>query len=759
MGLLPVQPVDSLALVKKYAAAYVLLALAYTWPLTLRLATGVIHDPYDPLLNAWILWWNTKALPLTQAWWNAPIFYPATGTLAFSEHLIGLSPIAAPFAALGAPLLGYNVALLATYPLCALTAHFLVYTLTRRHDAAFVAGLAYAFAPYRLGQVPHIQVLTTYWAPLCLAALHRYDLTRKTLWIAIAAAAFLMQSLSSGYLMFFLAVLVALWFLWFAIARWPLRMFATAAVAFGVALLVVLPFLLGYQHILRDTYNFKRSLFEIRIFSADVAGLLLASEDLLLWGWLHVIQRPESGLFPGLTIVVIVACAVYDSHPFVSTGASPRQRQIKIALIVVLALLLVATAIPLVYGQTRLTIGGVRLLSIGRADKPFTLALIAALTLLLLLPRVRAALSRRSILAFYLIAALITWVCALGPDPTVMDRRFIYQAPYGQLMRFPGFDGLRVPARFWTMTLVCLSAVAGLAVHRVRSERRRIFIGLACAGLLLDGWPRRFIVVNAPDLRPSPPGVTRRIDLPINDDIDTQGLYRQMFDGVPLVNGYSGYIAPHYYAMRALFEQRDPRILDELTRTGPLAVIVDHAGDGDGALRHFVESRPGAERVRSDPAWSSYRIPQSSAAGEIPDRAGTPVRIASLSTFPSPPHAERALDGQLDTRWSGGVQQQSADATIDLGQITRAGQVVIDLGGFITDFPDRLRIEVSPDAQSWTVAWTGPTALHAYYGAIRHPREVPMVFALNRDGVRYIRLTQVGFGTHDWSIAELHVLR
>jgi hypothetical protein len=744
---------------KKYAAAYVLLALAYTWPLTLRLATGVIHDPYDPLLNTWILWWNTRTLPLTEAWWNAPIFYPATGTLAFSEHLVGLMPIAGPFAFFNAPLLGYNIALLATYPLCALTAHFLVFTLTRRHDAAFVAGLAYAFAPYRLGQLPHIQVMTTYWTPLCLAALHRYDLSRKPPWIALAGAAFLMQSLSSGYFMFFLAVLLALWFAWFALGRWPIRLFVAAAVSFGIAAVVLLPFLLGYQQILRDLYGFKRSLFEIRFYSADVAGLLLASEDLLLWGWLHVIQRPESGLFPGLTIVALAAYAIYDARPFVSTGESLRQRRIKIVLLVAFVLLLVATAIPLVYGAWRLTIGGVRLLSIGRADKPFTLALIAGLALLLLLPRVRAAISRRSLLAFYLIAALILWVCALGPDPTVMDRRFIYQAPYGQLMRLPGFDGLRVPARFWTMTLACLSVVAGLAVQRMRPSRRQLFAGIACAGILLDGWPRRFIVVDTPELRPSPPGVTSRIDLPINDDIDTQALYRQMFDQVPMHNGYSGYIAPHYYALRALFDERDPRILDELSRSGPLAVIVDHAADTDGALRQLVESRPGVETVRTSRAWSSYRIPRTTTDTDVADRQGTPVRIVSLSTFPSPPHAERALDGQLDTRWSGGVQQQSADATIDLGEVTRVGQIVIDLGGFVTDFPNKLRIEVSADARSWDVAWTGSTALHAYYGAIRHPREVPLVFTLNRGGVRYIRLTQVGFGTHDWSIAELHVLR
>ena len=80
--------------------AYVLLTIAYSWPLPINLMHGVAHDSGDPILNAWILWWTTKALPLTAHWWNAPIFYPAVGTLAFSEHLLGQAPIAAPLIAL-----------------------------------------------------------------------------------------------------------------------------------------------------------------------------------------------------------------------------------------------------------------------------------------------------------------------------------------------------------------------------------------------------------------------------------------------------------------------------------------------------------------------------------------------------------------------------------------------------------------------------------------------------------------------------------
>src|SRR6516165_2672451 len=195
--------------------AYSALTIAYTWPLPRHVLHGVAHDLGDPILNTWILWWTTQAVPLTAHWWNAPIFFPAPWTFAFSEHLLGLAPIAAPIIFLTHnATLAYNVTLLSTYVLSGLGMYFLAYTLTRRHDAAFVAGVAFAFAPYRLAQAPHIQVLSAYWAPVCLAALHRYDREPAWKWAALAAGAWLMQSLANGYFMFFLGVLLACWFLW-----------------------------------------------------------------------------------------------------------------------------------------------------------------------------------------------------------------------------------------------------------------------------------------------------------------------------------------------------------------------------------------------------------------------------------------------------------------------------------------------------------------------------------------------------------------
>ena len=463
------------------AGVYTFLTLAYTWPLAANLSHGVAHDAGDPILNAWILWWTTRAVPLTAQWWNAPIFYPAAGALAFSEHLLGLAPIAAPLIMLtGNPLVGYNVAVIATYVLSAAGAHFLAYTITRRHDVSAIAAVAYAFAPYRLAQVPHIQVLAGYWIPVCLAALHRYGRDPRSRWAALAAAAWLLQGLTNGYYLFFLSAMLALWFAWFALGRWPAGAIARLAGFFAAAALLVAPFLLGYRNILVETYGFSRGVDEIRGFSADVAGLLLASEDLLVWGWVHVIQRAESSLFPGVTIVVLAGFAIYAARPFATgAGDSRSLRILRVALAALVIALLTAAVFPILYGTWRLTVGGIRLISMGDANRPLALAVAAAAVLLASFSRIREAFRRRSPLAFYLLAALAMWVLALGPEPTVMDHRALSQSPYGWLMRLPGFDGcacLRGSGR-WPSSLSAASRPWVNKLQAPAPDRR-----LACAG-------------------------------------------------------------------------------------------------------------------------------------------------------------------------------------------------------------------------------------------------------------------------------------
>src|SRR5258706_14477223 len=117
------------------AGVYVLLTVALTWPLVLHPRSLVPNDLGDPLLNTWILAWDARVVPLTTGWWNGPQFYPMPGTMAFSEHLLGLTVFTTPIILVsGDPLLAYNVVFFLSFVLSGLSAYFLAFTISRRHD-------------------------------------------------------------------------------------------------------------------------------------------------------------------------------------------------------------------------------------------------------------------------------------------------------------------------------------------------------------------------------------------------------------------------------------------------------------------------------------------------------------------------------------------------------------------------------------------------------------------------------------------------
>src|ERR1700730_13989585 len=109
-------------------AFYLVVAIVLTWPLAANLPTAV-SDLGDPLLNSWILDWDCYALthkPLHL--FSAPIFYPATFPLAYSEHLTGIALLVLPFhlAGLGAVTV-HNIAILLGFALSAYGASVLAH--------------------------------------------------------------------------------------------------------------------------------------------------------------------------------------------------------------------------------------------------------------------------------------------------------------------------------------------------------------------------------------------------------------------------------------------------------------------------------------------------------------------------------------------------------------------------------------------------------------------------------------------------------
>jgi hypothetical protein len=559
------------------ALAYLALAIALTWPLARHLGTHVAHDLGDPLLVTYLLNWNATVTPLTEAWWHPPFFWPARDVMTLSEHFIGLWPVAAPLRWLSlSPVAVYNVLFIASFWASGVAGWWLGRVLVRDELAAFVAGLVYMFAPYRAEHLGHLQVLLSAGIPLVFAALHRAVATvgaHRWRWPAIAIACWALQGLITGYYLLFVPVGVVIWLLWFAPrdrALW-LRL-----ASFGLLASALMAPLLWRYATAHEAGGYSRGFGEVVVFAAEVEGVVQASKFLAVWGGV-LSQGHEENMFPGAAVLVLVA---------VACATIPRAREPvargTMMLIAAAALLACVAAFGFAYPGER-TIGGLRI-SLTNPHKQLGLAWSALVIAALSAHTVRKAWRQQSPAAGYLVLAVAMWIFALGPMPHAAGTPIWYAAPYRFLFSYiPGFDEVRVPARFWMIACVALAALAAIGVARLRTRMPR---GAAVAAALAvvvvaEGWLARLPMPPAPAGVDIPAAANVVLEVPAGDAArDATAMYRSVLHGRPVLNGWSGYEPPHYRPLVGRLKAFDTTVLADLARVhGPLALVVDTKGD------------------------------------------------------------------------------------------------------------------------------------------------------------------------------------
>ena len=717
------------------------------------LGSVIIHDVGDPLLNATILSWNAQNLPWTQSWWNLPIFAPTPDVLTFSEHLLGLAPISTPvYWATGSGLVAYNLTALLTFPLCGAAMFLLVHQLTGSGAAGFLAGLAYAFAPYRFSHLPHIQILAAFWMPLALLGLHRYLDNGKRRWLLLFGISWFLQGAANGYYLVFFSVLVGLWVVWFVLVRgrWA-ALWRIGAVGI-VASLPLWPIVQRYVAVHR-MYGFTRSLPEVEFYSADVAGVLCASQLLQWWQWLRIGCKPEGELFSGITVPL--ACVLAIFFLWRSSVSLPRSRPLRAAVLLAFGVAGVYIAIALSvwwFGRWRMELGPLTATA-SSFNKPFSVAVWAALMGFALTAR-SGRLTVSAATAFYAFAAWATWMLALGPIPRLSQERAFEIAPYAWLMSLPGADSLRVPARFWMITVLCLAILMGLLVSRVlgrisRPAMRAIMVVLGC-GLLIDGWAR-IPVVDAPDmLWADRLARTTALELPI-EEVDTAAGLRAAEGGWRAVNGYSGYRPPSYDVIRAALRAEDGSFLSYLSTSEPLNVTVRK--DAPRMVNMVAREAPSGP-VAESADRVLFRIPQRA----VDTRFGSRHTVARVTASCSQDIAHMLIDGRLDIAWDCGPQLTDEQLLMDLGRTAVVGAVRQVGGQRPSDHPRDLVIETSVDGATWQPAWAGGVAGRVFQVAVAHPTNVAIVLPFEARPARYVRLRQVGRDSRSvWAVSEVEI--
>jgi hypothetical protein len=598
-------------------------ALVFTWPLAAGLTRDIPWDLGDSLLNSWILAWDAERLlrflggdiGAIRSFWNANIFYPEPLTLAYSEHLFAQAVQILPVYALtGNIILAYNLLFLSTFVLSGLGMFLFVREITGSARAAVVAGLVYAFAPYRVLQFSHLQVISSQWMPFALYGLRRYFETRRTTPLVGAGAALIAQNLSNGYFLLFFTPFVVAYALFEIAGRklWKdMRVWVGLSAIAVVVTLVTLPFLLPYLELRRLGFG-PRAVNEVKGFSADVFSYWTSPAQSWLWGSvIRAYPKAEGDLVPTIAALVLGAAGVAGS---VSLAWDRARTQPAAASRAMLPIVWVIVAAAVVYSLfVLLILTGNGFTGIG----PFPIAvrnlwrssrvLVVILGLLLVVsPRARA-FARQwfgSISAFVLLAAIAAFLMSLGPEIRSGGRLIGEVGPYHFFYwHVPGYDGLRVPARFAMLVVLFLSVAAGLGATVIERRFRRggviaVALGaLAVAeafvapigmnGTIAEGRyamppARVFIGDEVPAayrfLKSLPAPGTVVVEFPLGEwEYERRYVFYSTAHWHPVLNGYSGHF-PVSYNMNATFLRHpldDPdRSWETLMRSGATHAIV-----------------------------------------------------------------------------------------------------------------------------------------------------------------------------------------
>jgi hypothetical protein len=286
----------------------------HSWPL----ATDPGHlsrlDNADASLNTWAITWVSHALvhaPLRL--FEAPIFYPEVHTLAYSEHLLVPTVIGAPLLWAGvSPVLVHNLLIIAGLALSGWAMFLLMSNWTGSMTAGLVAGLAYGFNAHVLSRFAHLQAQHVEFLPAVVYALDRVlerGRKRDAAWLA---AAIVLQSLCSNYLLVFtlfavVACVATRPSAWIGEPQRQVR--AALVIAAAMTAVALAPFLWPYYLVSRDQ-GMVRSLDEVAGNSATWRAYLATGGRLHFEWWSHRFLGEATALFPGVTATILGVIAL-----------------------------------------------------------------------------------------------------------------------------------------------------------------------------------------------------------------------------------------------------------------------------------------------------------------------------------------------------------------------------------------------------------------------------------------------------------------
>ncbi|MCA9878762.1 MAG: DUF2029 domain-containing protein, partial [Thermomicrobiales bacterium] len=325
-------------------AVLTLSTVVMTWPYAAHAADSTVVG-FDPFLQIWLSEWVQHALLTNpRELFAANMFYPFAQTLAYTDANIPGALLALPLRVMtGDPVLTNSLLVLGSFVLAGLGVFLLARHLTGNQAVSLIAGAAYAFLPYRMVHLWHLNWLEGALLPWLILALVRV-LERPTPGRALTAGvlAALLTLVSFYFAPQIALVSVALAAgLWVSRRTWPDRAFwAAATLAVFTAVVTVTPVLLPYLAVNQEQ-RLERSLADAEQYKAfpesylqlvpwrepspaqRALGLRSAPNESLTEvgqavhtdGHQHAEIVSEDALFPGLVVLLGAVLALAWGRP------------------------------------------------------------------------------------------------------------------------------------------------------------------------------------------------------------------------------------------------------------------------------------------------------------------------------------------------------------------------------------------------------------------------------------------------------------
>lgn len=361
---------------------YLVAAVIFTYPLIKQISNRFSPNLGDPLFISWLISWNQhwllSANHSLSALFNANIYYPYLKTLAFSDLMLIPSIVGLPLRLFTAnPIIISNIILIAFMAFTGLAMFLLARYLTGSGPAALFIGLFYAFSPYHLAQIGHIQLQTDVFLILMLLYLHKYLDNKNRLNLVTAGLFVALEALTAWYYAIYAAILLALfiiYFTFFGLIKINKKFLISLAITLFFMALIIVPFALPYLYLHNNLPEFVRNIGETRAFSARPLNYLMTVKQNWLWGRLLGlgVSKIETVLFPGLAVVLLAGASLFG----LKANLIKRQRtaQIKFFYFLVAALGFIMSLgpyrrvfgriVPFPFGAAFLTIPGFKVMRV-----------------------------------------------------------------------------------------------------------------------------------------------------------------------------------------------------------------------------------------------------------------------------------------------------------------------------------------------------------------------------------------------------------